>query len=246
MPVDASPLTLAALGLAALLVGLSKGGLGNGIGPLVTILVALVTSPSQAIGILLPILMTGDVIALVAHRGRWDGDAIRALLPGAVVGVVLASIFLRSVDDRGIEVFLGLFSLAFVAYRLLEPRLVGRRLDVGRGLAVVAGTASGVTSTVAHAGGPPLAVYLLAARTPPEPFVATTVAFFFVVNWLKVPGYLAAGLLDASMLRLAPVAVLILPGVYVGRWLVRRVDAVLFERIILFLLTVGGIHLLVT
>lgn len=244
MPIEVTAATVAALGLAALLIGLSKGGLGGGFGPLVTILVALATSPSQAIGVLLPILMAGDVVAVTAHRGRWDRGALRRLLPGAAVGVLLASIFLGGVDDRGIEVFLAVFSLLFVAYRLLEQRLVGGVREVGAGVAWVAGATSGITSTVAHAGGPPIAVYLLASGTRPEPFVATTAAFFLVVNWLKVPGYLAAGLLDASMLRLAPLALLLVPGVYLGRWLVRRVDAVLFERVILVLLTVGAVYLL--
>jgi uncharacterized membrane protein YfcA len=76
-------------------------------------------------------------------------------------------------------------------------------------------------------------------------FVATSAVFFFVVNWLKVPGYIAADLLEAGMVRVVPFALLIWPGVVVGRWLVERVDAVVFERLILVLLLVGAIYLLI-
>lgn len=245
MTFELTPTLLGAVGVAAVLIGLSKGGLGGGLGPLITVLVALVVPPSRAIGVLLPLLMVGDVAAVWVHRRDWDRGAVARMLPAAVAGIVVASIFLRQASDRGIEIFLAVFSLAFVAYRLVEPRLRQLRLQPGTGLAVAAGAASGVTSTVAHAGGPPVAIYLLAARTPPVAFVATTAVFFFVVNWLKVPGYLAAGLIDARMLRVLPFAVLIWPGVLLGRWLVQRVAADVFERTILALLAVGAGYLLI-
>jgi uncharacterized membrane protein YfcA len=242
---ELTPALLAAVGVAAVLIGLSKGGLGGGLGPLITVLVALVVPPSRAIGVLLPLLMVGDVAAVWVHRHDWDRDAVVRLLPAAVAGIVVASIFLRQASDRGIEIFLAVFSLAFVAYRLLEPRLRRLRLEPGTGLAVTAGATSGVTSTVAHAGGPPVAIYLLAAGTPPVAFVATSAVFFFVVNWLKVPGYVAAGLIDARMLQVLPFAALIWPGVVLGRWLVRHASAQVFERIILGLLVVGAVYLLI-
>lgn len=236
----------AAVGLAAFLIGLSKGGLGGGLGPAITILVALVVPPRTAVGVLLPLLMLGDTVALWVHRHDWDRAAIRRMLPAAALGVALASVFLRQTSDRGIEIFLAVLSLAFVVYRLAEPKLRRARLPAGMGLAVAAGATSGVTSAVAHAGGPPVAMYLLAAHTPPVAFVATSAIFFFVVNWLKVPGYLAAGLLDWQTLRVVPLALLIPPGVVTGRWLVERVSPRVFERIVLVLLVVGAIYLLST
>lgn len=244
MSFELTPALLGAVGLAAVLIGLSKGGLGGGLGPLITVLVALVVRPSQAIGVLLPLLMVGDVAAVWVHRRDWDRGAIVRMLPAAVAGVAVASIFLRQTSDRGIEIFLGVFSLAFVAYRLAEPHLRRARLTANTGLAIAAGATSGITSTVAHAGAPPVAIYLLAAGTPPVAFVATSAVFFFVVNWLKVPGYLTAGMLDTRMLQVLPFAVLIWPGVAVGRWLVRRARGQLFERVILGLLVVGAVYLL--
>lgn len=245
MPLELTPLVVAVVGAAAFLIGISKGGVGGGIGPLITILVAVITTPSQAIGVLLPLLMIGDLAAVWVHRADWDRSIIARLLPSATVGVVVASIFLRQTSDRGIELFLAVLSIAFVVYRLVEPQLRRAKLHAGTGLAVTAGLTSGVTSTVAHAGGPPVAIYLLAAQTAPVTFVATSAVLFFVVNWLKVPGYMAAGLLDVSMVRVVPFAVLIWPGVAVGRWLVQRVPATVFERVILALLVLGAVYLLI-
>lgn len=243
---EITPPVVAAVAGAALLIGLSKGGLGGGLGPLITIVVATALPTGAAIGVLLPLLMVGDIIALWALRGHWDRPSIRALLPAAALGVVGASLFLRSVPERGLQLFLAIFSLAFVAYRLVEPRLTSRRLQPGTPLGVAAGFTSGITSTVAHAGGPPVAIYLLASQITPLSYVSTTAAFFFVVNWLKVPGYAAAGLFDRElMMPLIPLAVLIWPGVYAGRWVVRRIGAGPFERLVLGLLLVGAVYLIV-
>lgn len=246
MSVDLTVPLMVSVGAGAFLIGLSKGGLGGGLGPLITILIALFVPPSRAIGILLPLLMAGDVFAVWAHRRTWSRALIVRLLPAAAVGVAIASVFLGSVSERGLEIFLGVFSIVFVLYRVAEQRVRAFDLRPGTGAGIVAGFTSGVTSTVAHAGGPPVVVYLLASRTPPVTYVATTAVFFAIVNWLKVPGYMAAGLLDASLIaRLAPLALLTIPGVFVGRMLVERVSRALFDRLVVGLLLVGAVYLLV-
>ena len=246
MTVAVTPVVAAVVSVAALLIGLSKGGLGGGVGPLITLLVALVVPADVAIGLLLPLLMVGDVSALVAHRGRWDRRLLIRLLPGAVAGVVVASVFLGRVSPELLRVTLAAVTLATVAYKVLEPRLRDRHLRVRPWHGGVAGFVSGVTSTVAHVGGPPVVVYLVLARTPAVSYVATLAVFFWVVNWIKVPGYLVAGLFEWPLLwRLAPTALLIPVGTALGRWGVHRVEQRTFDRAVLALLVVGAVLLLV-
>lgn len=246
MPIDLTVPLMLTVGVAAFLIGLSKAGLGGGLGPLITIVMSVFIPPSQAIGVLLPVLMIGDVFAVWAYRRSWDRGIIGRLLPAAAGGVAIASFFLGTVSERGLEIFLALLSITFVIYRVAEQRI--RSLDIRPGTAagLAAGFTSGITSTVAHAGSPPVVVYLLANRTPPVAYVATTAVFFAAVNWLKVPGYMAAGLLDPTLIvRLAPLALLTLPGVIVGRRLVERVSRAFFDRLIIGLLLVGAVYLLV-
>lgn len=245
--VEVTPVVFMAIGFAALLIGLAKGGL-SGLGPLLTLLVATVMPTRVAIGVLLPMLMIGDVASLVAHRGRWDRAILQRLLPGAAGGVAVASLFLRSMSERGLQLMLAAFTIAFVAYRLAEPAIRRRRaIGVpGPGWGVAAGAAAGVTSTVAHVGGPPVAVYLLASRVAPRPFVATNAALFFLINWMKVPGYLAADVFDVDLLiTVAPLAVLIFPGILLGRWFVTVVEQAVFDRFILASLLAGAALLVV-
>lgn len=245
MELELSPMVLVVLAAAAFLIGLAKGGFAGGLGPFVTVLVSAVIPARQAIGVLLPMLMVGDVLAFWVHRRDWSRPAVTAMLPAGVLGVVFASVFLGAASDRLVELVLAVLSIAFVAYRLLRPRLSVGEEHAGRGMAALAGGVSGVTSTVAHAGGPPVSIYLLAARTPPVTFAATAAVYFFAVNWLKVPGYAVAGLLDLSIARTLPLALLLVPGTLVGRWLVERIRQEAFERIVLVLLTLGAVNLLI-
>ena len=247
MPVDLTVPLMLTVGAAAFLLGVSKAGLGGGLGPLVTVMVSIFVPPARAIGVLLPLLIVGDVFAVWTHRRSWDRALLVRLLPAAVLGVVVASFFLGQMSERGLQIFLAALSVIFVAYRLAEPRIRSFDFRPGAGWGVAAGFTSGVTSTIAHSGGPPVVVYLLASRTPPITYVATTAVFFGIVNWLKVPGYIAAGLVDVSLLtRLAPFALLTFPGALAGRFLVRRASKVVFDRIVIGLLIMGAMYLLVS
>ncbi|MFV0258039.1 MAG: sulfite exporter TauE/SafE family protein [Acidimicrobiales bacterium] len=238
-----TPQVAVVVGLAAVLIGVSKGGLSVG-GPVLTILVSLALPAKVAIGVLLPLLIVGDVFAVAAHWGRWDRDLLVQLLPGGLVGVGMASVGLAGMSERSLQLIIAVVTLSFVVLRLVEAWLAQLRLRPGAVPGTMAGVASGVASTVAHVGGPPIAIYLLAIRTPSTVYVATSALFFAVINWLKVPGYLAAGLFDPALLiRTAPAALLIPPSVVIGRWAVHRLSQRSFDRMVLASLLVGAVLL---
>ncbi len=86
-----------------------------------------------------------------------------------------------------------------------------------------------------------MAAYLLARKIEPLTYAGTSAVFFFVVNWLKVPGYALNGFFDFDLIvEMIPAATAALPGVFLGRWLVERIDRTQFERLILFGLVVGA------
>jgi uncharacterized membrane protein YfcA len=91
-------------------------------------------------------------------------------------------------------------------------------MPVRPGMALLAGAASGFTTFVAHAGGPPVAMYLLARGLDKTKLVGTTIIIFTLGNWLKLPPYLTLGLANPSALWSALV---LAPAVPVGIWLGR-------------------------
>lgn len=244
MPTNA-PLFPVVLFMVACLIGLSKGGFGGMLGTLATPLLALVAPADVAIGILLPILMVGDLFAIAFHWRRWDNRLVLLLIPGAVVGVTIGTLFITNAPTELLQKGLGVVVLLFAVYKLLEPRIMRRLTYIPRnwhGLA--AGTVAGFSSALAHTGGPPITIYLLLQQTTPAVFIATSALFFGILNWIKVPYYAYAGLFD---LRLMVQSLWVIPvvavSVWVGKRLSLRFDPQRFEALIVWLLAISGLLL---
>lgn len=209
-------------------------------------MLALVMPLDQAVGLMLPILILGDIFTLSVYWRRWQVRYLWILLAGAVIGVTLATLVLANFPLDVLRKGLGLLVLTFVAYRLFERRILKSLTYRPRHWhGVLAGSLAGFTSTLAHAGGPPITIYLLLQNLPPTTFIATSALFFAVLNWIKVPYYYYAGLFDFKlMLQFIWLTPLLPLGVWTGRRLVRRMDRAMFEKVITVLLLASGLLLL--
>ncbi len=239
---------LAAAAAAALLVGVAKAGFGAGSGVIATPLVALTLPVPQAAALLLPVLIGADVFAVWHYRRSASLRDLRLLLPSALVGIVLGALTfdLLAPHGRALEVGIGLLALGFVLWQAVRARVL-RALEQrppSRLWGAVLGSVAGFTSTLAHVGGPPVAVYLLPRGLGRELFVGTAAWFFFIVNVVKLVPYAWLGLLNVDNLL---VAVLLLPlafaGAALGVWLNRTVQERGFTLAIYVLLTLTGIQL---
>jgi uncharacterized membrane protein YfcA len=231
---------------AVILLGLAKGGFA-GIGVVAVPLMALVVSPVLAASITLPILLAQDVVSVWSFRKTWDKGLLILMLPAAAVGVFLGWALAAMVSVSAVELAIGLISIAFALQRLWAERAVKAADAVGAGparpwLGVLCGVVAGFTSQVAHAGGPPFQIYVLPRRLPRDVFIGTSAIFFAAMNWMKVPAYAALGQFTRQTLTTAAVLLpLALASTWAGVWLVRRVPAEGFYRIIyLLLIAIGG------
>jgi uncharacterized membrane protein YfcA len=242
--VIADPWFYAAAIPAILLVGISKGGFGSGAGMIATPLIALTVPIPQAAAILLPILCVMDIAGLWAYRGRFHRENLRLLLAGGVAGVVLGALTFRYFDESWMRIALGSLALGFVLQRYVG-RADARPAAASAPKGLFWSTVSGLTSTIAHAGGPPLSIYLLPLRLDKAVMVGTTVVFFAVINFVKLVPYTWLGLFDpanlATSAALSPLAPL---GIWMGVWLMRRIPEGLFYRICYAILVVVGAKLL--
>jgi len=231
---------------AVLLAGFSKAS-GNGLGMLSVPLMALAMSPAVAAAVMLPLLIAMDALGLWAWRGRADADTLRSVLPGAMLGILIGALAFSVLDVRWVKGLLGAEAVAFALHRIVArhaiaaaPPRPASRLAGGFWCAV-----SGFTSTLAHAGSPPLMQYLLPLKLEKERLVATTVIFFTVVNAVKLVPYGAIGLFDLSgltaSLALAPFVPL---GYWAGIRLVKVLPETIFYRLLVGSLLVIGIRLL--
>ena len=229
-----------------LLVSISKGGLGGMAGTLSTPLLALVMPVNQALGLLLPIMLLADVFSIAFHWKRWNGRLVWLLIPGAVVGVTIGTYFITNVSTQVLKIGLAVIALLFVLYKLLEKRILGSvKYQEKNWHGWLAGTTAGFTSAMAHSGVPPISIYLILHDVSPAVFVATSVLFYAILNWVKVPYYYFTGMFDFPRLwQIAWVLPIVPFGVWLGRWLVIKVPKQVFENIILALLVVTALILI--
>ena len=235
------------LAVVICLIGLSKGGFGGTMGALATPLLALIMPADEVVGLLLPILMIADVFAVASHWKKWDKKLVILLLPGAVLGVLIGTLFIANVSPQALQRALGIIALLFAAYKLFEPVFQGAdRYQSRNWHGVLAGTVAGFSSSLAHTGGPPITIYLLMQNIAPRVFVATSALFFMVLNWIKVPTYFYADLFDFELLWHVAWLLPLLPfSVWVGKSIAAKINKVLFDRIMVVFLALSGILLLI-
>lgn len=245
MELLADPTTLLLAALAVAVLGLAKGGLA-GLGALATPLMALALPPVTAATILLPVLLVQDVVSVWSYRKSWSGWIIGWMLPGALLGVVLASVFAASVPEAGVLAALGLITLLFGFYRLWAER--GGRIVAASNspgwVGSVFGLACGFTSQIAHAGGPPFQMWVTPRKLPHEVFVGTSSITFAAINWMKVPSYMALGSFNREVLTAAALLMpLAIAATFAGVWLVRRLDSARFYTLVYLLMIALGTRL---
>lgn len=231
---------------AVLLFGIAKGGFGGGLGVAAVPLMALVVSPLQAAGILLPLLCLMDIFGLIVYRRHLNPGLQTALIPGAIAGIVIGTLLFGYMSADAIRLTLGIIAIVFTLNHWLglSAWLAAHIRRAGSPAAAVSGAIAGFTSFVAHAGGPPLNIYLLTQGLDRTRFVGTTVLFFAVVNYTKLIPYAWLGQLDATNLWTSAVLSPLAPaGIFAGYWLHRRVSDRLFFQIAYSLLFIVGLRL---
>ena len=234
------------LAAVTFLISVSKGGLGGMAGTLSTPLMALVMPVNQALGLLLPIMLLADMFSIAFHWRRWNGRLVWLLLPGAVIGVTIGTYFIVNVSTQVLKTGLAIIALLFVAYKVLEKRIIGSvKYQERNWHGWLAGTTAGFTSAMAHSGVPPISIYLMLHDVSPRVFVATSILFYAILNWVKVPYYYFTGLFDFQQLWHITWIFPIVPfGVWIGRWLVTKVSKSIFDNIILVLLVITALLLI--
>ena len=246
MTLFADPQVLVAALVAVALVGLSKGGLGGAFALMGVPVLALVMPPVQAAALLLPILLMMDAVSLWAWRGWFSRSVLRAMLPAAVLGIVLGWAAAAWTSDAAVRLIVGLVALGFVARMIWVQWVAASAPPAGHrpGAAWLWGTTAGFTSFVAHAGGPPFQVYTLPMQMDPRLYTGTSVVFFAVVNAVKVAPYAALGMFD---MRLALSALVMLPlaagAVLLGAALVKRMRASVFYPFMYAMVALVGARL---
>ncbi len=219
-----------ALALAAWVIGVAKSGFGGGVGILAVPLVASTVGGERGVGVILPVLIAADVVAVVQHRRHVSWPLLRPALVGAAVGIAAATLVIvlfrqGQMLNAALNLTVGGVCLLLVmlqVYRMLGghvPRLPGTP-----GFAAATGGVAGGVSTLAHAAGPIMSIYWLDRKIPKAQLIGSLVVFFFVVNLAKVPSFMGLGLIHRGTLLESAWMLPVIPlGSAAGWWMHRRI-----------------------
>lgn len=244
LPLLTDPLFYAVALPAVLLVGLSKSGFASGFGSLATPMMALVIPVPQAAAIMLPLLMVMDGATLQQLWRHRDRALVRRTVPWGIAGTAVGWALFGVLSAPAVAALTGALTLAFLAQRLLfppQPDAPPAPGWVGSGCATLAG----FTSFVAHAGGPPLAAYMLPLKLQPLVYSGSMAVFFGAINLAKWVPFSALGLIDLRNMATALVLLPMAPaGVWLGVWLTRHVSNTWFYRLAYTGMLLTGLKLL--
>lgn len=234
----------AAVAFASVMISaVSKGGFGGGIGVISVPLLMQVVPTPFAIGVLLPVLVVCDIATIHRFPAQWEPRVLGHLSPGMILGIGGTTWFLTTLGrgDSGmkiLELFLQI-SVAVIAVTFVFLQLRSARNDErptwrpGWAVHLPVGLLCGVTTTIAHAAGPIVNMYLLPQKLDRGTFVGTCGRLFVIFNTLKIPFMVMAGLITWPTVRYGLWMMLLAPiGVGLGAWLNRRLSAVWFTRIV--------------
>jgi uncharacterized membrane protein YfcA len=238
------------IALGALLVGFGKGGL-PGVGNLTVVLMALVLPPKASVGVLLPILISADVIAVLVYRRHAEWRYIFRLAPWMVAGILIGSFVFGAVNDAQVRFLIGLILLSMTAIHLYRKWL-RRRSDSEDALPhhpifiASTGIIGGFATMMANAAGPVAALYFIASGLPKYAYIGTAAWFFLLVNLFKVPFMMQLQIIDTHSLLFSTRFMLFsILGAAIAPLIVKHINQKVFEILIWFFVIVGGLKLVI-
>ncbi len=236
----------AVVGLCAVMIGASKTGL-PGLGILVVPLMAYVFPASKSVGIVLGILIIGDLFAVIYHHRNANWMHLIKLLPIAFVGLVAGSFIMKMIGDKQLRPIIGTIVLVLLVLNYwMKTKGEGKIAVAGEWwFAVIFGFLAGVTTIMANAAGPIMILYLLAMKLERVEFVGTAAWFFFIVNWLKVPFLTNLDLINAESVKInLTVLPLVLLGAFLGMAALKRIPEKVFSAVVQILSAIAAVKLL--
>jgi uncharacterized membrane protein YfcA len=244
--------TILPAALGVLFIGLSKAGFGGGLGMLTTPLCVLAfgaggREPTFAIGTLLPLLCAGDAFSMYHYWGKWEKSNLRFLMPGVFLGVIVGVQLIGRCSNRQLNLAIGLLAVTFVVFQFVKEKIFRAEgaFAPNHRVGIPCGIGAGVTSTFAHGAGPVVSLFLIPQQLPKEIYVGTTVLMFTWINWIKMPFFVAQGIITKETLLTGLYYLPLIPiGVWLGVWLNRKVPEKLFLQLVYLFTLLTGLQLI--
>jgi uncharacterized protein len=228
--------------LGSFLLGIAKGGI-KGLGPVITTMIALVFGSKASTGILMPLLMVGDLFAVLYYNRHADWKYLWKLFPWMVIGILIGVWYGKELPEELFKRGMAILIFASVVLMWLSERNKGYKVPDNRFLAGIMGGLAGFATMVGNLAGPFSELYFLAVRLPKEAFIGTAAWLFFMTNIVKMPFHIWSW--KTVHLQSLSIDIILLPSLLLGLWagisLVKVIRQEQFRIIIMILTAIGAI-----
>ena len=230
---------------AALLVGFSKTGIG-GVVMIVVPLLAAVFGGKASTGILLPMLIIGDIFAVTYYHRHGDWAGIRRLLPWTIAGLIAGIGVGNLIDDRLFVLLIGVSVLVCLCI-LVVLETKGSRVHPpdGTWFFALIGLTAGFTTMIGNVAGPIFSVFLLVRRYGKQSFMGTSAWFFAIMNLIKLPLQIFVWqniTLHTGVLALTMVPAVLI-GAVLGAMVIRRIPEKPFRWLVIVMTVLATVRL---
>ena len=223
--------------------GIAKGGFAGPISLLAVPLMSLSMSPMKAAGILLPLLVIMDIIAIYIFWKKWDLKILKIIVPASMIGIFFGAFTFQYTSENQIRLIVGIITILFVIISVVQKNNLLLKPTNKKGYFWA--STSGYTSFLIHAGAPPMNFYMLPLKLDKITYIGTATYAFFIINIVKLIPYYFLDLLAPSNLKisisLVPIAVI---SVVIGYHLQKKISEKIFFNLIYILLFIAGLKLI--
>jgi uncharacterized membrane protein YfcA len=239
---------LAAIG--GFFVGTAKGGF-PGTGNISIAIFAEVFGGKPSVGVLLPVLISADIIAIIVYRKHAQWEHVLKLLPVAAIGIIIGYFLFDRIPSDHFKMLIGVLLLTITAAHFLRRWLISRRgtedsIPSSWWFVAATGLAGGIATMLANAAGPILAFYLMSVKLPKYRFLGTSAWYFFIMNLFKVPFMIALGIIDkGSAQTSAFLGIFAVIGALIAPLLIKYVPQKAFEVFVWCIIVLGALKLIV-
>jgi len=241
---DLQPWQWALVVLGAFLAGVAKTGIA-GLGILTVAIYANILPSKESTGIILPMLICADVVAVIAYRRHAVWTHLWRLFPWVAAGVVIGYFAMGRISSAQVRYAIGAILIVMTGLHCWRKWRGGETVPHSWWLAAATGVLAGFTTMMANAAGPIMVLYWLALGLPKMEFLGTGAWYFLIINLFKVPFSYHLGLITPATLQfnlwMVPA---VIAGALLGRVFVQRINQTWFEILALGLTFVAAVRLL--
>lgn len=230
---------------ASFLMGISKAGL-KGLSIFNVTLMALAFGAKESTGLIIPLLLVGDVFAVIYYNRHTQWNHILKFLPWMLAGILIGVFVGKDLPEKEFKISMVVVILISLAMLIWWDKRKSKAIPTHWFFSGSIGIMAGICTMIGNLAGAFTNIFFLAMRLPKNEFVGTAAWLFLITNLFKLPFHLFVWKTISPETLLINIKLLpaILTGLFLGVVLVKKINDRNYKRFILIVTAIGAIAIL--